>query len=502
MFRRPPRLIAPRLPFDWAHASAWAWCFASVSALMCATFARGDEPSVAVAPTDAPAAIAPDHKVEFNRDVRPILSDKCFHCHGPDKGRREGELRLDVEADGRRVVVPHKPNESELWTRIIADSPETLMPPPGSNRSLSASEIDVLKRWIEQGGQWQQHWAYVAPQRPAVPAPNRADWAKNPIDAFIAARLEQEGLAPSPEAPRATWLRRVSLDLTGLPPTLAELDAFENDATPDAYEKVVDRLLASPRYGERMALDWLDAARYADSNGYQQDRTRTLWPWRDWVVKAFNDNMPFDRFTIEQLAGDLLPNATQAQKVATGFNRNHLLNGEGGRIPEESRVEYVWDRVDTTATVWLGSTLACARCHDHKYDPFTQREYYGVYSYFNNVPESGSVDREGNAAPVMRVPTAEQTQLLDEIPKQIADIETRWREMLNSHAWPSPPSSPRAAKFWKVSIAPAWMYMSEILRRVGRPSDEIQQLIAERITLKKRRAEVDKAVVQTMVMEE
>ena len=374
---------------------------------------------------------APARPVEFNRDVRPILSDACFACHGPDSGRRKAGLRLDNEAgafaeiEGRHPFRPGEPDESEAIQRVTSDDPEVRMPPPGAVRQLSKGEVDVLRKWVEQGAKWQEHWSLLPPKRPAVPAIREPGRARNPIDAFLLDRLDREGLRPSPEADRPTLIRRASLDLTGLPPTPEEVAAFLADRSPDAFEKVVDRLLASPRYGERMALDWLDAARYADSNGYQGDRTRTMWPWRDWVVRAFNENLPFDRFTVEQLAGDLLPGATATQRLATGFHRNHMLNGEGGRVAEESRIDYVVDRVDTTATVWLGLTVACARCHDHKFDPITQKEYYQLFAYFNNVPENGRVDRDGNAAPVIRAASPEQDHRASELRQAAAEAQSR-----------------------------------------------------------------------------
>src|SRR6516162_1660387 len=331
-----------------------------------------------------PAALLaqPPKTVEFNRDIRPILSDYCYTCHGPAKSTRKADLRLDTKdgafADlgGYKAVVPGNLKESKLWERITAQEASERMPPAKLGRKLNEQQIDLLRRWIEQGAAWQEHWAFLAPKRPDVPRVKNPAWVHNPIDAFILARLDKEGIQPAPEASRETLIRRVTLDLTGMPPTLKEIDDFLKDPSPNAYEKVADRLLASPRYGERMVLEWLDAARYSDTNGYQTDGTRAMWPWRDWVIDALNKNMPFDQFTIEQIAGDMLLSPTVAQKIATGFHRNHMLNGEGGRIAEESRVDYVVDRVDTTATVWLGLTLGCCRCHDHKFDPFTQKEYY------------------------------------------------------------------------------------------------------------------------------
>ncbi|MBL8191577.1 MAG: DUF1549 domain-containing protein, partial [Acidobacteria bacterium] len=292
--------------------------------------------------------------VDFNREIRPILSDNCFACHGPDDATRKAKLRLDTK-DGAfakpGVIVAGNAAESRLVKRIITKDPNAVMPPAASGHKLTDKQIELVKRWIDEGAHWNEHWAFIAPKRPEVPAVTNKAWVKNPpnpIDAFVLARLEKEGLKPSPEADRATLIRRVSLDLTGLPPTPAEVDAFLADQSPNAYEKVVDRLLASPRYGEKMALHWLDLARYADTHGYHIDSHRDMWPWRDWVIKSFNDNKPFDQFTIEQLAGDLLPNATTEQKIASGFNRNHMINFEGGAIPEEYLTEYLVDRVETT----------------------------------------------------------------------------------------------------------------------------------------------------------
>jgi hypothetical protein len=367
--------------------------------------------------------------VEFNRDIRPILSDKCFLCHGPDKARRKVDLRLDTEAGafadlgGYRAIVPGKPAESELFRRISAEEAEDRMPPVRSKRTLTPRQIELLRRWIEQGAKWQKHWAFLPPRRPSLPRVKNLQWLHNPIDSFILDRLERAGLGPSPEADKTTLIRRVTLDLTGLPPTPAEVDAFLADDSPTAYEKVVDRLLASPRYGERMAVRWLDAARYADTNGYQTDGERTMWRWRDWVIAAYNRNQPFDQFTIEQLAGDLLPHPTLEQKIATGFNRNHRGNAEGGIIPEEYAVEYVVDRVDTTATVWLGLTMGCGRCHDHKYDPITQKEFYQVFAFFNNVPERGKAIKYGNSPPLIKAPTPRQQEQLQELERRLAAAE-------------------------------------------------------------------------------
>jgi mono/diheme cytochrome c family protein len=367
--------------------------------------------------------------VEFNRDVRPILSDTCFQCHGPDKAKRKAKLHFDTEEGARAAIVAGKPGESELIRRISAADPEKRMPPVATGHALSSQQINVLTQWVAEGAKWQKHWSFMPPVRAALPTVKHTAWPRNPIDRFVLARLEKERLAPSPEADRITLLRRVSLDLTGLPPAPAAVDAFLADTAPDAYEKVVDRLLRSPRYGEHFARHWLDAARYADTSGYQNDGERTMWRWRDWVIDAFNANMPFDRFTIEQIAGDMLPGATMSQRIATGFNRNHRGNSEGGIIPEEYAVEYVVDRVDTTATVWLGLSAGCAKCHSHKYDPISQKEFYQLFAYFNNVPEKGKALKYGNSPPYLKTPTREQEVQLRLLQSQRKATEERFRSM-------------------------------------------------------------------------
>ena len=355
--------------------------------------------------------------VDFARDVRPILSDRCFACHGPDEPSRKAGLRLDTEAGAkaargqRTPIVPGNPAASELIRRVTQVQPALRMPPPyAGKKPLTEGEIATLRAWIEQGARWQSHWSFVAPQRPPLPAVRNTSWVRNPIDYFVLARLDREGLTPSTETDRARLLRRVTFDLTGLPPALTELEAFLADRSSDAYEKVVDRLLASPRYGERMAVDWLDAARYADTHGYQVDPEKEMWPWRDWVISAFNRNLPYDRFTVEQLAGDLLPDATLDQKIATGFQRNHRINSETGSIAEEFHAENLVDRASTMGAVWLGLTVGCARCHDHKYDPLSTREFYSLYAFFNNVDEAGNGgprDGRGNHRPYLRLPAPE-----------------------------------------------------------------------------------------------
>ena len=368
--------------------------------------------------------------LDFNRDIRPILAENCFYCHGQDSNKRQAELRLDLReaALESEAFAPHDAAASELVKRINSDDVDQLMPPPKSNRRLSADQKKLLERWINEGAAYAQHWAFVAPQRPPLPEVQRTEWVRTPIDRFVLAKLEEEGLTPSPEADRATLIRRLSIDLIGLPPSVEEVDAFINDCDPAAYEKLVDRLLASPHYGERMALPWLDAARFADSNGFQQDGDTWQWMWRDWVVRALNADLSFDQFTTWQLAGDLLPEATTDQQIASGFNRNHLLNGEGGAIAEEQRWVILFDRIDTTSTIWLGLTMACTQCHDHKYDPLTQRDYYSLLDAFNRVPETGTPQffssRIRVANPVIELPTAENQAKLAEFAAQIAAAES------------------------------------------------------------------------------
>ncbi|MCW1925058.1 PSD1 and planctomycete cytochrome C domain-containing protein [Luteolibacter arcticus] len=345
---------------------------------------------------------AADEAPHFNRDVRPILSDKCFACHGFDPAHREADLRLDTPEGaqaltdgGKAAIKPGSIKDSEAWLRILSDDPDEVMPPPKSHKTLSPAEKEVIKKWIEAGAPYEKHWAFVAPARPPVPPSPDA----NPIDAFLAARLKQEGLARSPEADKSTLLRRITLDLTGLPPSMEEMDAFFSDSAPGAYERVVDRLLASPRYGEKMASQWLDLARYGDTNGYLHDILRTGWPWRDWVIRAFNDDMPFDRFVIEQIAGDLLPNASPEQILATAFCRNHLITAEGGTIAEEYLNEYAADRVQTVGTVFMGLTMNCCRCHDHKFDPLKQDDFYSLKAYFNSTTEKHVENNNAAAYP-------------------------------------------------------------------------------------------------------
>ncbi len=382
----------------------------------------------------APAAPAP---VDFNRDVLPILSENCFHCHGPDEPAREAKLRLDTKEGLLRmqkpIVLPGKATASELFKRLVTKDREAVMPPPKAKKTLTPAQIEMVRRWIDSDAPHAPHWAFTPPVRPEVPrvqpkqplagSPQLNTGARNtehlsPLDAFIAERLAKEGLRPSPEAPRETLIRRVTLDLNGLPPTPAEVDAFLADKSPKAYEAAVDRLLASPRYGERMVWEWLDAARYADSNGYQGDQERTMWPWRDWAIRAFNENLPYDQFTVWQLAGDLLPDATRDQKLATGFVRNHMINGEGGRIAEENRIEYLFEQAETVGTVWLAATMNCTRCHDHKFDAYTMRDYYGLVAFFNQTAVTGA-GGSPQSAPVMDFTTPDQMAKLQQLAESV-----------------------------------------------------------------------------------
>ena len=372
----------------------------------------------------------PGEPLSFNRDVRPILTDHCYECHGPDEAVRQAGLRLDngeaahgVLPSGRRALVPGDLDQSQLFQRIAAVDALDRMPPSHADSELSDREIEILGRFILQGAEFEDHWAYRPPERPDPPAVADAGWPRGGLDRFVLARLEHEGLVPSPEADRRTLVRRLSLDLTGLPPTPAEVDAFLADDRPNAYERLVDRLLASDRYGEHMARSWLDAARYADTNGYHIDNERYMWRWRDWVIGAFNRNQPFDEFTVDQLAGDLLAAPTPEQLLATGFNRNHMINFEGGAVPEEYRVQYVFDRTDTTATVWMGLTAGCAKCHDHKFDPVSQREYYQLAAFFNTVDEVGLDGSQGNAEPKAPAPDRSQSSLLEEIKAELAPLD-------------------------------------------------------------------------------
>ena len=368
---------------------------------------------------------AAPQEISFNRDIRPILAANCFLCHGPDKNNRKARLRLDEEKGVIRVFRKENLAENKAWLRINSKDEEKIMPPPESHKELSAQEIEKIGAWIQSGATWQGHWAYITPQKPKLPATGKKAWAKNPIDHFVLANLERNNLETSAEAGREILIRRVSLDLRGLPPSIKEIDTFLADKSPGAYEAMVDRMLASPHYGERMALAWMDAARYGDSSVFHADGPRDMWPWRDWVIRAYNSNKPFDKFSIEQLAGDLLPESTVEQKIATGFNRNNATTDEGGAIAEEFRVEYAVDRVMTTSLVWLGLSMQCAQCHDHKYEPISQEDYYRFFAYFNQASDPGMQSRGGNQAPVVGVPNFARAAMMKKEQAALKEAEAK-----------------------------------------------------------------------------
>ncbi|MFN5051584.1 MAG: DUF1553 domain-containing protein [Planctomyces sp.] len=478
-----------------------------------------------------------DEAISFNRDIRPILADHCFSCHGPDAGSRRGGLRLDQRdsavgpaESGRAAIVPGDVSGSQLLVRIHATDAELVMPPPQTGKSLSVVQRQMLERWIAAGAEYQSHWSLVPPQASVVPQTGDDKWSRTEIDRFIFSRLRAEGLQPSAPAGAHRLLRRLSLDLTGLPPTLAEADAFADElrqaallgaaAEDQVVRRWIDQLFRSPHYGERMAVDWLDAARYADTNGYQVDRDRELWAWRDWVIAAFNSNQRFDQFTTEQLAGDLLPDATVAQRVATGFHRNHMLNEEGGVIPEEFLAEYCADRAETTASIWLGQTLMCARCHDHKYDAFTQKDYYSLYAFFHSVNEKGignyGAPIRRNAPPFLPLPTVEQQAKQVELQgrqralaEQLAAADQRLRaeqsaweqEQLQAEKLAALPAEIREI----VLKAAADRSAAETgrLEQHRQASDaERVQVVAEQAAVVKSLAELEQQTVTTLVMEE
>ena len=380
--------------------------------------------------------------VSFNRDIRPILSSKCFFCHGPSEKSRKAKLRLDIEEnafrqkDGLAAFVRKSVEDSEAWHRITSEDPDEVMPPPEFKKELTKAEINTIKAWIEQGAKWEGHWAFIPVNQTKEPKTELPQWIRNPIDSFVLRTLNDKNLTPSPEADRRTLIRRIYFDLTGLPPTPAEINDFILDHTPNAFEKIVDRLLDSDAYAERMTLVWMDAARYGDTSVFHDDGPRDMWPWRDWILNAYKNNMPFDQFTIEQLAGDLLSNPTDAQKIASGFNRNHATTDEGGVIAEEFRVEYVVDRVKTTGNVWMGLTMECAQCHDHKYDPISQEEYFRFYAFYNNNADPGMQTRKGNTAPMVEVITTERKKQLseanEEVEKAVTALQDRRKESIQS----------------------------------------------------------------------
>lgn len=401
--------------------------------------------------------------MDFAREVRPILADNCFRCHGPDSGSRKAGLRLDRKdglfaprKHGERVLVPGQPESSELIKRIQSADPKYQMPPAKIKKRLSPEQKSLLTRWVEAGAKWTQHWAFVAPRRPKVPSPKRRGWAKNDVDRFVLARLEREGLSPQPEANRYRLLRRVSLDLTGLPPSPEEIEAFVKDESPDAYERLVDRLLASSRYGEHMALYWLDAARYGDTHGLHLDNYREMWLYRDWVVRAFNANMPYDQFVTKQLAGDLLPNATADDKIASGFDRCNVTTNEGGSIKEEVYVRNVFDRVDTYGTVMLGLTVRCAKCHSHKFDPIAQKEYYSLFAFFNNLDGNPMDGNRKDPPPVLRVPRRGQTEQIAALGYEIRTIDHRVALDLANIQYEEPPA-PKAKPVLDAPVDYLWI---------------------------------------------
>ncbi len=371
------------------------------------------------------ACLAAEPALTFNRDVRPILAEACFHCHGPDSVSRKADLRLDTEAgffgkDGAEaVVIPGKPELSPLYERLVTDNADDLMPPPESHKELKPEQIEIVRRWIAEGANWQPHWSFIRPEKPAEPEVSDTNWVRNPIDRFVLAELDKAGLTPAPEADRHSLIRRVALDLTGLPPSPAELDAFVNDQDPQAYAKLIDRYLASPRWGEHRGRYWLDAARYADTHGLHFDNYREMWLYRDWVIGAFNRNQRFDHFTVEQIAGDLLPNPTESQLIATGFQRCNMTTNEGGTIDEENLALYAADRVQTMGWVYLGLTLNCAQCHDHKFDPLSAQDYYAMAAFFRNTTQAPKDGNVKNSGPVLVVPTDADRPRWEALPGEI-----------------------------------------------------------------------------------
>lgn len=384
----------------------------------------------------APSKSVAPVKLRYNRDIRPIIAENCFPCHGPDSAARKADLRLDKFAEatlmknGHAAIVKGKPEQSEMVKRITGHGP--LMPPAATRKKLTAQQIALLKRWIAEGAEYETHWSYIPPPRPSPPVVKNAAWARNPIDRFVLAKLEQNGLQPAPEADKRTLARRLSLDLTGLPPSAADVERFLNDKAPNAYEKYVDRLMATPQWGEHRGRAWLDAARYADTHGIHFDNYREMWSYREWVINAFNKNMPFDQFTIEQLAGDLLPKATLEQKVATGFNRCNITSNEGGAISEEYLVLYARDRTETAAQVWLGSTLGCAVCHDHKFDPFSQKDFYSLSAFFNNTTQNAMDGNIKDTPPIIQVPLMEDRPRLETIAGELPEARRKADERKNT----------------------------------------------------------------------
>ena len=446
-----------------------------------------------------PTAFAEHHEtaqatLNYNLDIRPILSDNCYACHGPDAKTRQADLRLDTkegafsEPSGYPVLVPGKAEESELYLRIISEDETYRMPPSDFNKTLTPEQIEALTQWIREGAQWEEHWSFTPLAQPVPPAVKNRDWVRNPIDAFILSHLEKKGLQPAEEADKRTLIRRLSFDLTGLPPTLEDIHRFLDDDSPNAYENLIETFMEKPEYGEHLARFWLDVARYGDTHGLHLDNYREMWPYRDWVINAFNENIPFDQFTIEQLAGDLLREPTLDQRVATGFNRSHVTTSEGGSIADEYYVRYAVDRANTTATVWMGLTAGCAQCHDHKYDPITQKEYYQLYAYFNNITENAMDGNRKDSPPVVKLPTPEQKTQLANYDAQIADLDGQSKGPL--------PHVDTAQISWENRI-PQWTYVkpnvvlsqggatldiqedNSVLASGTNPDKEVYEIIAE-----------------------
>ena len=401
-----------------------------------------------------------DDPVDFQRDIRPLLADNCFQCHGQDAEHRKADLRLDTQEGAHEyAIIPGDPDFSVLLERIASDDPKLVMPPKGSGKSLAKEDVELFRRWINEGAKYEKHWAFVAPQRPTLPDTKQNDWVKNPIDAFVLEKLFQNKLSPSKAADKAVWLRRVSLDLIGLPPTIEEVDAFVADESNNAYEKQIERLLASPHFGERWARIWLDAARYADSDGYEKDKPREMWFYRDWVIDAFNQDMPYDQFIIEQIAGDQFPNANQSNIVATGYLRNSMVNEEGGADPEQFRMEAMFDRMDAIGKGVLGITVQCAQCHTHKYDPLSQRDYYRMFAFLNNTHDS-----------IIQAFTDEETETRQAIIGQISEIENELKESMPDWsrlmtAWEH--SNKKLKVDWQTLEPESWPYDGTKFRKLA-----------------------------------
>lgn len=370
-----------------------------------------------------------DDAIFYNRDIRPILTDMCFPCHGPDSAARKGDYRLDRREDaiGKKVIVPGKPDESEMIRRILSADAEEIMPPPAIKKTLTAKQKELLRKWIASGAEYQAHWSFIAPARPELPKVKNEAWAKNPIDRFVLAKLESAGLTPAAEADRRTLARRVNLDITGLPPSVELVDEFVADKSDNAYEKLIDKLMTSKQWGEHRGRYWLDAARYADTHGIHFDNFREMWSYRDWVISAFNRNMPFDQFTIEQLAGDLLPNKSLDQEIASGFNRCNITTNEGGSIAEEVLVSYTRDRTETVSQVWMGLTAGCAVCHDHKFDPLTMKDFYSMAAFFNNTTQAAMDGNIPNTPPIITVPKPEDREKWEAVSAALKEMVRSWR---------------------------------------------------------------------------